>query len=654
MEVDVSPKSVIPAQIPHLSKLHHCVKDVSPLKTGKFSSFLSQKENFRQIFSHEQKNFLDFNFNNQNLSFLEYTDVRRLPILLQTARMGVQKLENGARRNLFDAVEYSTVRSNVCNLFRAVLTAIDQCNDTKIIEKYVNLIRPLWHPVLLTPNLKEVFVSCYDCGSTEYVKGQLIASSAKFHNIHGFLEGRWFYLEYLLKKTVVNSESDSEKMTKISLIDTEFEAEFKLFVADIVTICLLTYSKSLQDRHTIFEIFEQKSIFPCVCFLDVLYAMVSLTDFLRPVHHFGQFSDYFDEIMNAIEEDRFLAYIQSLCDRLEARKFFARLVPQEIPKFKPEQLNIFKINCLLRILKVDPVIETEIIEGIRSSLVTFVKAEPNEEQLRAMLLLMAESFAGNWDTKCDLISIFFDCIYKRINSPFFMPNSRVDSLTIMESTPQNFLAEVKKSLENDKILNYQSTSFNILVHIIGKSLTKQRLMGQKSVSNKLLGRIFSKFSISKIIALSERGLHNFVLLIVTLACSCELSEFGNRLFDILLQIQYNKLLPDRQKVLVKGHLSLLILFVDRKLSFGKHIERIVNQLKENVADQASLWELLSTSFRVILGEKRCFEEGTSLLVGNWIRPYINGTKETEKREFFIAVNDILGLYFNERSNFRGD
>lgn len=219
---------------------------------------------------------------------------------------------------------------------------------------------------------------------------------------------------------------------------------------------------------------------------------------------------------------------------------------------------------------------------------------------------------------------------------------------ICRSSPESFLGDIQQSLDTDKILNHHSTSFSILVHIIGKTLSKQRLSGQRSVSNKLLGRIFSKFSISKIVTLSERGLHNFVLLIVTLACSCELSEFGNRLMDILLQIQYNKLLPDRQKVLVKGHLSLLILFVDRKLNFSKHIERIVNQLKENVADQSLLWELLSTSVRVIIAEKCCFEEGTHLLIGNWVRPFINASNDNERREFFKAVNDILGhLIANE-------
>lgn len=83
-------------------------------------------------------------------------------------------------------------------------------------------------------------------------------------------------------------------------------------------------------------------------------------------------------------------------------------------------------------MKVSLEIESEVIEGVRMSLVRFVKAEPSEEQLRAMLLLMAESFGGNWETKSDLISIFFDCIYRRINTPFFMPNSRLDSLTVVE------------------------------------------------------------------------------------------------------------------------------------------------------------------------------------------------------------------------------
>lgn len=165
-----------------------------------------------------------------------------------------------------------------------------------------------------------------------------------------------------------------------------------------------------------------------------MFVCVSLTSFLRHEHHFGKFSDYFTEIMSSIEEERFPEMIQTMCDRLEARRFFARLTPQEsvFPKFKQEQIDIFKINCLLRILKVKSVAENEVIDGVRSTLVSFVKSEPSEEQLRATLLLMVDSFAGDWDTKCDLISVFFDCVYKRLNTPFFMPNSRLDSLTVVE------------------------------------------------------------------------------------------------------------------------------------------------------------------------------------------------------------------------------
>lgn len=111
--------------------------------------------------------------------------------------------------------------------------------------------------------------------------------------------------------------------------------------------------------------------------------------------------------------------------------------------------------------------------------------------------------------------------------------------------------------------------------------------------------------------------------------------------DILLQIQYNKLLPDRQKVLVKGHLALLMLFADGKRNFAKHIDRIVKQLQENVADQSHLCELLASSVQEILSERCYFEDGGDLLIGSWIRPYIKGCSDNERREFFMAVHNIL-------------
>lgn len=155
--------------------------------------------------------------------------------------MGIQKLELASRKNFFGAAEYSTIRSNISGLFRAMTTGLGDI-DTKVTDKYLNLIRPLWQPVVLTPNHRELYISCYESGGAEFVRGQTIASSAKFHNIHAFLEARWFYLEYLLKRCI-NSSLEDEQMGMLSLIDTEFEAEFKLWLADIISICLISYSK---------------------------------------------------------------------------------------------------------------------------------------------------------------------------------------------------------------------------------------------------------------------------------------------------------------------------------------------------------------------------------------------------------------------------
>lgn len=236
-------QSSILAEVPHLSKLHHCVKETSPKKFGKFCSVFSEKQDLTKIFKcNDDRLRTLFSFNSHHLNYIEYTDPRRLSVLLQILRMGIQKLELASRKNLFDAADYNTIRLNTCNLLRAITTGLEQDSDTKVIDKYLNLVRPLWKPVVLTPNFRELYISCYDSGGTEFIRGHLIASSAKFHNIHAFLEARWFYLEYLLKKCLANS-IDDEKVGQLSLVDTEFEVEFKLFVADVVSICLISFSK---------------------------------------------------------------------------------------------------------------------------------------------------------------------------------------------------------------------------------------------------------------------------------------------------------------------------------------------------------------------------------------------------------------------------
>lgn len=154
---------------------------------------------------------------------------------------------------------------------------------------------------------------------------------------------------------------------------------------------------------------------------------------LHQEHFFGTFSDYFMEIMKSFEEDEIESYIRSLCDQLPIKILFQRLSFETgVPKIKNDYLNFFSLIVLCRVAQIEFIHEEGIIDGVRNSLNTFLKSDPSEDKLRAIVVLMEDLLMRKWDTKCDIISMFFDCIYKRINTPFFMPNSRLDTLTIME------------------------------------------------------------------------------------------------------------------------------------------------------------------------------------------------------------------------------
>lgn len=159
----------------------------------------------------------------------------------------------------------------------------------------------------------------------------------------------------------------------------------------------------------------------------------SLTFMLNQEHFFGTFSDYFMEIMKSFEEDQTETFIRTLCDQLPIKTIFKRLsLETGLPKIKTDYLNFFSLICLCRVAQIEFIHEEGIIDGVRNCLNTFLKSDPSEDKLRAILVLMEDLLMKKWDTKFDIISLFFDCIYKRINTPFFMPNSRLDTLTIIE------------------------------------------------------------------------------------------------------------------------------------------------------------------------------------------------------------------------------
>lgn len=136
------------------------------------------------------------------------------------------------------------------------------------------------------------------------------------------------------------------------------------------------------------------------------------------------------------------------------------------------------------------------------------------------------------------------------------------------------------------------------------------------------GRITSKFSATKWLALNETGLHNVVSLFLILAATYDrLGEMGPRLQNVLLQANLSKMSAIRQVALMRGHVAMLILFTRKRVPIFAYIPKILEQLSAVVQQQqpddydVTVPKLLADGFCEIYQHSDSFRLGEHLLIG---------------------------------------
>jgi hypothetical protein len=93
----------------------------------------------------------------------------------------------------------------------------------------------------------------------------------------------------------------------------------------------------------------------------------------------------------------------------------------------------------------------------------------------------------------------------------------------ISKTGAGLLQQVKSRLEFSEAPQDEN-SFSLFLCLLGKHLTSCLSQSHERQWQQMKGRIYSKFSPSKLRALTEMGLYHFVSLFLTLAVTVDLQE----------------------------------------------------------------------------------------------------------------------------------
>lgn len=262
-------------------------------------------------------------------------------------------------------------------------------------EKLRHLVRQQLKPINLYVNADELFsVAC--------------SKSARSRFVHSYIDWRWQYLVGLLRFELAKVQGTEGRLL---LTETQFEIEFKLLVLDLIQMAAIRHQKGL-------------SSLGCECYLKVWKNLADLSEKLQELHYFDAFESYLKLGLDALEN--LAPTLRALWGRFPALEaYFLRLKPAAIEVNDP---NLFILWTLCGLA------ESKItcLEAFQDSLANYVKTEPSEDKLRQLLVLIYRPLAEFWEPNCDVISVIWTCLYKRINSAFFMQNSSLEALVIVE------------------------------------------------------------------------------------------------------------------------------------------------------------------------------------------------------------------------------
>lgn len=119
--------------------------------------------------------------------------------------------------------------------------------------------------------------------------------------------------------------------------------------------------------------------------------------------------------------------------------------------------------------------------------------------------------------------IFWEYFHKKLNSSFFLSGSTSNSIAVTSNSAHGYIEQAHKLLLANN-LNSNMASYSIYLHMLGKILTKLQQYEMRNQMQKIMGRIFTKFSETKMLTLNEIGIHNLINLFLTLAINGDLSK----------------------------------------------------------------------------------------------------------------------------------
>ncbi|XP_017065911.1 protein MMS22-like [Drosophila eugracilis] len=270
----------------------------------------------------------------------------------------------------------------------------------------------------------------------------------------------------------------------------------------------------------------------------------------------------------------------------------------------------------------------------------FLTCQPDEQQRRVYLTLLSplQLQLGQPDT--DVLCQLWEYFHRSLNCNF-SAGSELDQLPLTCPNGAAYVERYSKLLAKSQLEDLNLSSFTVYVWMLGRTLKLLPLQGRSNQRQKLLGRIFSKFSAAKLLALNEPGIHHVIeLFLCLLLCHEDLNDLATKLREMLLCLALDKLPPVRRVLVAKGHMAVLLLHAQHRLSMDDYVAKLVNQLA-TIRNDTEVGAIYVNSMQAIFDLADDFNRGEQQLLGPWLTHYVEKSGQAAQDRVWQALYHLI-------------
>ncbi|XP_075156078.1 protein MMS22-like [Haematobia irritans] len=268
----------------------------------------------------------------------------------------------------------------------------------------------------------------------------------------------------------------------------------------------------------------------------------------------------------------------------------------------------------------------------------FLNANPSEEQLRIYIGILTPVLLEWWEPKVNIAMVLWEHFHKKLNSSFYVAGAAPSNLAVSCASGRAYVDKYRNLLSKPPDANL--SSYTLFVVLMGKTLQRLLASHANHQGQKLLGRIYAKFSPQKFLALNETGIHHLIELFLVLSLCGDFNDLSGKLKDKLLSIAFEKVTGSKQLAVAKGHMALWILFAEHQYDLTDYITKLLQQLTA-IRNDLGVSKIIADSLLDIFEFADTFQRGESLLVGPWIPDFLNSCTPVEQERTLEALHLIF-------------